>query len=933
MNDKEQAGQFAVLLQRALPLTETLEEALEVVDAAMAMGSTEHPCSVELGMVGDEWHGPTAPGPGWVQVRVGERGGKVWKQQGGATAPQQVTPTPQASATKVDWREEYASAEQEWDRSALNLKYDAPIAQIYFAKDYAALQEMNRQADGQSGDPTTQAPLLKQVAMSASALASKIGQSPRNITVSEQSGFSEDDLANEVYSLRYVAAMAWRAFRAASGQQSARMSMDGVELGMVGDEWHGPQPPGEGWVQTGRGPRGGNIWKRPAKEAAQPGKAGKRFKTAKSLRLQAQQQEQNAEAFAVQVSQLAKSMQMGEGTRRSLENAIEWAGTQTGADNAAYALWELRDFGAEHPLLKALLGLRGSSSQAADWHKQAEQYERQGKIERDRPELARRKMLRATTEELDSIWEKLPVVGYLTAVDDAMNALIDAGGRATAQHYKSVAKAATAQTSRLSGQPEHADVVAALREMALKSLRAVQLSPKSAGASLGIDASFSFDIFNRKAQGILNKAMKAAKEMSAAARRDLKAAVKIDAPAEMAQAVVAFAEKYRSQLAGILGKTQLAALLAGAQEVASRTPPVPPQGVYQPPPPSLPPDAAQAILRKLEAMPEGERQKAVYDLPRDQQKYVRDALASGGTKSPIPPFAPPAPEDGELHFPVIEEAVRDLSERNLATRQEYDQMDAATRAKAFAVAGVDSRETLGKIRDALAENAREGADLETFREKVLADVEPSSFLSDGHLETLFRTNIQAAFSDGQMKVLSHPFVRSGFPYATYSAIDDDRVRHNHLALETLGIDGTAMYRIDDPVFKTFRPPWDFNDRCSWWPTTVEQAAHRGLAEAKKWLAEGVEPQPAAHVSMPPFRPPPGFARSLANAPLSIQMSMQSLDDFDDGRVMIEEFAYGTEPPGSGWEYAGEMKWVRWRRVHEECEEEEECEEPGPITIP
>lgn len=66
----------------AAPLEESLHQSM-----ALAL-----PEEATFGMVGDEWHGPTAPGPGWVQVGQGERGGKVWKQQQGA----QPQPTPGA---------------------------------------------------------------------------------------------------------------------------------------------------------------------------------------------------------------------------------------------------------------------------------------------------------------------------------------------------------------------------------------------------------------------------------------------------------------------------------------------------------------------------------------------------------------------------------------------------------------------------------------------------------------------------------------------------------------------------------------------------------------------------------------------------------------------------------------------------------------------
>jgi hypothetical protein len=128
-----------------------------------------------------------------------------------------------------------------------------------------------------------------------------------------------------------------------------------------------------------------------------------------------------------------------------------------------------------------------------------------------------------------------------------------------------------------------------------------------------------------------------------------------------------------------------------------------------------------------------------------------------------------------------------------------------------------------------------------------------------------------------MAVLRHPYVQSGFPYVRYDAIHDDRVRHNHLALEKHGIQQTNIYRADDIVFQTFRPPWDFQDRCGWAPMTIRQAAELGIKEATEWMASGIEPSPPAYVAWPDFRPPPEFQRSLTAQPLTVQLSMLSLD--------------------------------------------------------
>lgn len=434
--------------------------------------------------------------------------------------------------------------------------------------------------------------------------------------------------------------------------------------------------------------------------------------------------------------------------------------------------------------------------------------------------------------------------------------------------------------------------------------------------SLSINAYFSHDIHNRAAQGILNRSLKAARGLSATARRDLSAAIK-RGEQDSGEAILEFINKYRLQLANLLTTTQLAALLEGASEVAAKVAP-------------------------LDEVP-------IEGLPVAEQENIIEASAK-----PTPSLVVP-PESAGIHLHTIDEAVKHLAEKNVIDRAGFDALDAAARAKAFTVANVAAEETLTKIRDSLAANVAEGADYEDWRKKVLQDVNTGTFLSDAHQETVFRTNVQSAFSDGQASVLAHPLVRSGFPYSTYDAIHDERVRENHLALESLGINGTNVYRNDDPVFHIFRPPWDYSDRCGWTPTTVRQAAEMGVPEAQEWLRTGVEPADKAFVPMPPFAPPPGFARSVSAAPLSIQLSMQSINVFlsinpvdlqEDERnqltaeILLSLFGadakqeainivlshddieltivgttrYGHKSPGKGWQPAhtgprGGRKWV------------------------
>ena len=347
------------------------------------------------------------------------------------------------------------------------------------------------------------------------------------------------------------------------------------------------------------------------------------------------------------------------------------------------------------------------------------------------------------------------------------------------------------------------------------AVEAPRTLPKPSPAAMSIDAFFAHDIHNREAQGILNRAIKAAKGLSAAARKDLEKVLKRQG-AGSGEAILKFIEKYRSKLSKLLTVAQLASVLEGAREVAKDVPVLAPFHGAVLPPPTLEPKAASELVDRLSALTGEARALAVYKLPTDQQTYVQQAIAAkeagGGEVPPVFTVADSTSESGDddVRFPTIDEAVKHLSEKNVLTRDKFDALDAAAKSKSFTVANVSSDETLTKIRDALAKNVMEGADFEKFKDDVLSDVNSGTFLSDAHLETVFRTNVQSAFSDGQMTVLNDPLVRGGFPYASYYSIHDNRVREEHLELDKLGIGGTNIYRTDDPVFQTFRPPWSYN---------------------------------------------------------------------------------------------------------------------------
>lgn len=197
-------------------------------------------------------------------------------------------------------------------------------------------------------------------------------------------------------------------------------------------------------------------------------------------------------------------------------------------------------------------------------------------------------------------------------------------------------------------------------------------------------------------------------------------------------------------------------------------------------------------------------------------------------------------DDDELRFPLIEAAAQRLADRNIMTRQQWDAAERYAQDRAFFLTADIEPNAIEAIRDVLVEQINKGASLRGFADDV-EETLGTVPIGGAHLENVYRTNIQAAFRDGHETMLADPIVSSVFPYQAYVAIHDGRVRHDHHALEELGLDGTNIYRRDDPFWDYFTPPWDYQCRCGVIPMTIEAAAMAGVREAKEWLRTGQPP--------------------------------------------------------------------------------------------
>lgn len=259
-------------------------------------------------------------------------------------------------------------------------------------------------------------------------------------------------------------------------------------------------------------------------------------------------------------------------------------------------------------------------------------------------------------------------------------------------------------------------------------------------------------------------------------------------------------------------------------------------------------------------------------------RWVGDRIPTRSTNrfEMVPPSAPPPRftsadfEDGKpyVRLTMIDESANNLAQRGILTREEFDQLSYEARQTAFTVAGVPSTETLETLRNSLADAVTQGWSQRTWEKNVAEALKVDPFISPAHQETVFRTNVQTAYSKGLDKVLDHPLVGTYFPYEAIDPILDDRCRPHHRALATSGINGTNVYRRDDPTYAIVKPPSGYNCRCGRRPLTIEQAAAAGVEEAAKWQETGKEPTIKAWVSLPANWKDDGFVRmATAHAPV------------------------------------------------------------------
>lgn len=203
---------------------------------------------------------------------------------------------------------------------------------------------------------------------------------------------------------------------------------------------------------------------------------------------------------------------------------------------------------------------------------------------------------------------------------------------------------------------------------------------------------------------------------------------------------------------------------------------------------------------------------------------------------------------------------------------------------AFTIAKMTDMDLLRDMKDAVDRAISKGASFQTFRNEVepelmkrgwwgradmpdpaTGEIKNVQLGSVRRLETIFRTNMQVAYSAGDWEQITD--TADDAPYLMYDAIDDNHTRPQHKAW-----DGTVL-RWDDAWWQSHRPPNGWNCRCS----TIQLSADE--VEAMGMKVERVAPpvftreytnKRTGEVSRVPLGVDPGFGYNPGAASLRAQ---------------------------------------------------------------
>jgi SPP1 gp7 family putative phage head morphogenesis protein len=216
--------------------------------------------------------------------------------------------------------------------------------------------------------------------------------------------------------------------------------------------------------------------------------------------------------------------------------------------------------------------------------------------------------------------------------------------------------------------------------------------------------------------------------------------------------------------------------------------------------------------------------KALVTLAAEEEKD-EPAEPSGDDLDELPDAEPGAAFDS-----ATEAAIQAIRKKGVLSAEEFYALEERARLKAFTVSDVADLDVVSDVWRAIESAVANGETLEDFKERVGGLLEEAWGEEDpARLETIFRTNVQSAYSAGRWYQNSRPEVRATHPYSKFVAVLDDRTSHICGPKEEGGLHGTVL-RADDAFWASHQPPLHHQCRSDIVPLTEEEAKEEGIDE-------------------------------------------------------------------------------------------------------
>jgi len=177
------------------------------------------------------------------------------------------------------------------------------------------------------------------------------------------------------------------------------------------------------------------------------------------------------------------------------------------------------------------------------------------------------------------------------------------------------------------------------------------------------------------------------------------------------------------------------------------------------------------------------------------------------------------------------DAIAFFRDKGITTGFSFADLIGAEHDNAFTVAKIMDVDLLHDIRKAVDIAIADGTTAQTFAKQLIPELQKKGWwgrsarldpvsgkrvgttFAPWRLETIFRTNMQSAYSVGNWQSIQTN--KKTAEYLMYDAVDDGRTRPEHRAWDN------TVRPVDDPFWSTHYPPNGYNCRCG----TIQLSQH------------------------------------------------------------------------------------------------------------